>query len=40
MHFVFLGDTPDGSKPVFVFPSKSFVELHSASASTALLPQR
>lgn len=30
MHFVFLGDTPDGSKPVFVFSSKAFVELHSA----------
>jgi hypothetical protein len=30
MHFVFLGDTPDASRPVFVFSSKTFVELHSA----------
>jgi len=30
MHFVFFGDTPDASKPVFVFSSKAFVELHSA----------
>jgi hypothetical protein len=34
MHFVFLGDTPDASKPVFVFSSKTFVELHSAPQSS------
>jgi hypothetical protein len=30
MHFVFLGYTPNGSQPMFVFPPKPLVKLHSA----------